>query len=119
MNQETLVPTASRARVTWMMILCGLMGASAAGAAGAAPPDEPLSLSLRYRQESLATDEGAKAFFHRLEKAAAEVCPTSSVDSYHPSLAVAQCRQQSIARAVQQINNPRLAAVYSMTAKRG
>jgi UrcA family protein len=121
-NKETSVNqvTVSRPRVTLLMILCGIVSASAAGAVSAATPgDEVPTLVVRYRQDSLETASGARALYHRLERAAEQVCPAVSTGSPFLSSAIVECRQQSIARAVYQINNPRLAAVYSANAKRG
>jgi UrcA family protein len=120
-KKETSVITAvSRPRVASTMILCGIVGAFVAGAASAAAPgDDVPTLVVRYQQDSLATEGGAQALYHRLEKAAEQVCPAYLTGSRFLSSTVLKCRQQSIARAVQQINNPRLAAIYSTNAKRG
>jgi hypothetical protein len=50
--------------------------------------------------------------------AAAQVCPTPTTGPFVSST-ILQCREQSIARAVQQIDNPRLAAVYATSTKHG
>jgi UrcA family protein len=122
MNQDTSTYHAavSRPKITLMMVLCGLVGAASAGAVSAATlQDDVPSIVVRYQAESLATDEGARALYHRLVRAAEQVCPDQFVGSRLISIAVLRCREQSIARAVHQIDNPRLAAVYATTSKSG
>jgi hypothetical protein len=51
-------------------------------------------------------------------RAAEQVCPASPGGPFLNS-AVLHCREQSIARAVMQIDNPRLAAVYATNTKHG
>jgi UrcA family protein len=74
---------------------------------------------VRYSADSLATDSGARKLYARLVQAAAQVCPADFTGSRLPSPAVERCRQQSIARAVRQIDSPRLAAVSAGSAKSG
>jgi len=111
---------ASRPSVTLLMILCGIVGATAAGAASAATPNDDVpALKVRYTTEALDTDHGAKVLYTRLVHAAEQVCPADFSGSRLVSSTVQRCRDQAVARAVHQINNSRLAAVYSATTKRG
>jgi UrcA family protein len=110
----------SRPKVTLMMILCGVVGAAAASAVSAATPgDDVPRIVVRYSPESLATDSGARKLYAQLVRAAEQVCPAEFSGSRLLSPAVEHCRQQSIARAVQQVDNPRLAALYATNAKTG
>jgi len=110
----------SRPSVIRSMILCGIVGATAAGAASAATlSDDAPALKLRYSADALDTDRGAKVLYTRLVHAAEQVCPADFTGSRLVSSAVQTCRDQAVARAVHQINNSRLAAVYSATTKRG
>ncbi|MGA2188297.1 MAG: UrcA family protein [Steroidobacteraceae bacterium] len=110
----------SRPAVTLMMILCGVAAAAAAGAVSAATPgDDAPRIVVRYSADSLATDSGARQLYSRLVHAAEQVCPAEFTGSRLLSPAVLRCREQSIARAVHQIDNPRLAEVYATSAKRG
>jgi len=93
-----------------MMLLCGF--------AGAATPEDVPSTVVRYAPASLATDGGTKALYRRLVKAAEDVCPTPHSSRIIPE-AVLECRDQAVARAVQQIGNPALAALHAGIAKRG
>jgi UrcA family protein len=108
----------SRPTITLMLILCGVLSAAAAGAVSAATPEDDVPrIVVRYSADSLATDSGARKLYERLVHAAAQVCPAAFSDSRFVSPAVQHCREQSIARAVHQIGNPRLAAVYATSAK--
>jgi UrcA family protein len=107
----------SRTSVTLLMILCGIAGATAAGAA--TPNEDVPTLKVRYTADTLETDHGAKVLYTRLVHAAEQVCPAEFTGSRLVSPSVQTCRDQAVARAVHQINNSRLAAVYSATTKRG
>jgi UrcA family protein len=103
-----------------MMILCGIVGAAAMGAVSAATTDDDVpAVTVRYNPESLATDSGARALYRRLVMAAEAVCPAAAESRPFLNEAVRHCRDAALARAVHQIDSPRLAAVYETSAKRG
>jgi UrcA family protein len=109
----------SRSAISLIMALCGAVGVAAAGAASAAAQqDDVPRIVVRYSAETLATDSGARKLYEQLVHAAAEVCPADS-SSRLVSPVTLQCREQSIARAVHDIGNPRLAAVYATSSKNG
>ena len=121
MNEQTLnnAIAASRPRITLMMVLCGLAGAAAAGAANAATvADDVPSVVVRYQTAGLSTDSGTRALYRRLVNAAEEVCPVSAGTRF-VTRAVEQCRDQALARAVQQIGSPALAALHASSSKNG
>jgi UrcA family protein len=87
-----------------------VLGAGAANATvidGAAPTQV-----VRYSAASLATDGGVQQLYRRILYAAKQVCPEESLDLTAHSL-TATCRAQAVARAIQQIGNTRLAALYA------
>jgi UrcA family protein len=109
-----------RPQITLAMILCGVVGAGAIGAASAATPDdESPSIIVKYDPQALSTQQGARALYRKLVRAAAEVCPAGSGSRIWIDRSVKECREQSIARAVFKINNPSLVAVYNSNAKHG
>jgi UrcA family protein len=109
-----------RPKITLAMILCGVVGAAGIGAVSAATPDdESLSIAVKYDPQSLSTQDGTRALYRKLVRAAAEVCPTNSASPYVLSPGVVECRAQSLARAVFKINNPSLVALYNTSIKRG
>jgi UrcA family protein len=109
-----------RPKITLAMIICGVIGAAGIGAASAATPDdEALSTTVRYNPQDLATEDGARSLYHKLVRAAADVCPADPASPHLLSPAVRECRAQSVARAVFKINNPSLVAVYNTSTKHG
>ena len=110
---------AFRTRATLAMILGGIVGAAGIGAASAAAPDDTVpSVVVKYDPGSLMTDKGAQTLYRRIVAAADKVCPQSP-GSALVTAPVLQCRAQSIARAVQQINDSRLAAIHDAASRRG
>jgi UrcA family protein len=104
---------------TKFLLLGGIAGLAAAGVAAASPANsEAPTLVVRYNADMLATDSGARALYHRLARAAEQVCP----NNYSPLVnrAIVECRRQAIAAAVEKIHDQRLAAVYAAaTSKSG
>jgi UrcA family protein len=110
----------SRPRIALMMVLAAALGAAAAGSVSAASPrDEVPRIVLRYSPDSLASAAGARQLYHRLVRAAEQVCPVDFSDGPFVTRAVRQCRAEAIARAVHAIDSPRLAEVYAGQVKRG
>lgn len=113
------VPQA-RSKITIAMIVCGIVGAAFIGAASAASADDGTPrITVRYNPQSLDTESGARVLYSRLVKAAVEVCPQSPNSTPWISEPVRECREQALARAVLQVNNPRLAAVYAARSRSG
>jgi UrcA family protein len=101
---STFIPSrtaGSRARVA-LVLLGSLAGVMAAGAAGAAAPDS-----------------GVNQLYRRIESAAKQVCPDGTMRDLGAHQRVEQCRKQAVARAIQQIDNPRLAALHAVRSKSG
>ena len=121
MNSQTLSGrvVVSRPKVTLMMVLCGIAGAASAGAVSAATAtDDVPRIVVKYDLASLSDEGGARALYQRIARAAAQVCPIENQRDLRQVQLGRECREQSIARAVHQINNPRLAEVYSSHSKR-
>src|ERR1700722_7072113 len=109
----------SRAKFT-LLLLGSLAGLAAAGAAGAAGTDSDApSVTVKYRENSLATNGGVNELYRRITVAARQVCPASSIRDLVAQHQAAQCREQAIARAISQIGNPQLAALHANHAKNG
>ena len=92
---------------------------SLAGAAFASAQPSVPSAAVAYRATELATDAGALDVYRRIAMAARKVCPGD--DSLNPFQATAavECQKAAIARAVAQIEQPRLAEIAAKRAKRG
>ena len=98
---------------TSMLLLGGLAGLAAAGAAGAATVvGDRFQTVVRYSNDTLATDSGARALYRQLERAAEQVCPMAS-DTRIVNERVQKCRQEALTAAVNKIHNQRLAALHA------
>jgi UrcA family protein len=119
---NTFTPTravGSRAKIA-MLLLGSLAGMLAAGAAGAATLDSDVpSIVVKYSDLTLATDGGVNQLYRRIVSAAKQVCPDSPIKDLGAQRLVDACRSQAVARAVQQIDNSRLAALYATHSKVG
>jgi len=95
--------------------------ATAPLAANAGPPaaDAP-SVAVSYGDLNLQTEHGARTLLQRIRLAAQEVCPQVP-DNRDLSRIEARilCMHRAVARAVQQVGSPRLAAVLSARAPHG
>jgi len=85
---------------------------------GDASADAP-RITLRYAASSLDSAAGTEALYRRIVAAAEQVCPDTGGDPLHFNAAVRACRAQAVARAVQGIGNPRLAALHEAHLKQG
>jgi len=116
---SSITARAAGPRATFaLLVLSSFAGVIAVGAASAASPasDVP-TVVVKYRVESLATDEGVYALYRRITLAARQVCPETSLRNLSLQAKVEQCRNQAIARAVGQIDNSRLATLYATHSK--
>jgi UrcA family protein len=109
----------SRAKIG-LLVLGTFAGVMAAGAASAGSLDSnPPSIVVKYSEQSLTTDEGVYTLYRRITSAAKQVCPDASIRNFSVQRQVEQCRDQAIARAIQKIDNSRLAALYAVHSKNG
>lgn len=77
-----------------------------------------LETNVYYSRSELATEQGTRAVYHRIVRAAEEVCPGS--DSLYPDVVAAskECQRETIARAIGQIGSSRLAAIDAQAGAR-
>ena len=119
---STFIPSrtaGSRARVA-LVLLGSLAGVMAAGAAGAATPDSDVpSVVVKFDDLTLDTDGGVNRLYRRIVFAAKQVCPDGDMRDLRSHQQAEQCRKQAVARAIQQIDNPRLAALHAVRSKSG
>jgi UrcA family protein len=97
----------------------GVLGVGTASAA-ATDSDVP-SVVVKYSPQSLGTDSGVKALYARIVRASKQVCPEvpASIRSLRLQMLVEQCQDQAIARAIHEIDNAQLAALYAAHSKNG
>jgi UrcA family protein len=102
------------------LLLLGLAGVAAAGTAVASPADSDTpTVVVHYRTAELASDNGVRALYHQLAKAAERVCENESTGAPLPTQGELKCRQQALAGAVDKVHNERLAALYHNGSKSG
>jgi len=70
-------------------------------------------MSVHYTQNDLATDRGIRALYRRIAEAAKLVCPEEDPRKLWQLSQSRACQRQAIGRAVAQIGNPRLTALYA------
>jgi UrcA family protein len=103
-----------------LLLLGSIAGIMAAGGASAARLDsDGLSVVVKYSEQSLATDDGVYALYRRITAAANRVCPDAGTRDLGLKAKIEQCRNESIARAIRQIDNSRLAALHAARSKNG
>jgi UrcA family protein len=110
--------SATRSLRAGLAAIAGLIAISAANAADAAaqPADAPAML-VRFTDLNIMTEQGASSLYRRIALAARHVCPQADIRDLK-ALAVSQsCQQQAVARAVQAVSSPQLAALYAARAK--
>jgi UrcA family protein len=100
-------------------LLAGIVAAAATGVSAAATPAaEPPSVVVHYADLNLATEQGARALYRRIAIAAWNVCPHADNRDLIAAAVSRACREQAIARAVQEVGTPLLAAVHADHLKR-
>jgi UrcA family protein len=103
-----------------MLLLGSLAGVMAAGTAGAATAGSDVpSVVVKYGDLTLGTDGGVNRLYRRIVSAAERVCPDSPIRDLGAQHQVDVCRKQAVARAIQHIDNSRLAALYAVRSKNG
>ena len=82
--------------------------------ASAAQPhaDALPQVAVHYSFSELATDAGTREVYARIKRAALAVCPTYDTLDLNMADVSKACQRQAVARAVAQVGNARLAAVY-------
>jgi UrcA family protein len=116
---NTLTTHRAGMRIAMGAIAGCLLSALSAGAVNAATLDEMPSLVVKYDAQSLDTESGARTLYRHLVTASRQVCPVDTGRNLRLSAFIRICQEESVARAVQQINNPRLAAVYASSMRSG
>jgi len=105
-------------RAAAALTACLIVGASATAYA-AAPTDPSPSVQVSYHDLDLATEQGTQALYARIVSAAHKVCEVRDIRNLAEFAAASACREQAIARAVRDVNNPRLAALYTAHQRHG
>ena len=100
-----------------VLTLGTLTAALSFGAVNAATPDSPPSVVVKYSDQDLSTASGVNEVYRRIARASKQVCPEASFHDLSLQRKVAECRDQAVARAIRQIDNSQLAALYASHSK--
>lgn len=110
-NRSTL----GRVTVLAACLLAGSLGVAQAATPGAGVPQ----VAVSYGDLNVASDVGVRELYKRIALAAAQVCPYPHSRDLAQVAVNYRCRDAAIARAVHEVNSPRLAALRADRAKRG
>jgi UrcA family protein len=95
-----------------LTVALAVSGTALAGTPSTARSADVPTVTVRYDDLNLATDRGTAVLYKRITNAARQVCP----DEFSRDLAVVTasraCQAKAIARAVQDVNNPKLALMH-------
>lgn len=122
MNRESSSRMSKRVRAGLVaaaacMSVAAMSGNAAAFAAGADSDGAP-SLRVNYAGLDLTSDQGARILYQRIETAAERVCETGGSRDLRATLASRLCERKAIAAAIEQVGNPKLAAILAASTER-
>lgn len=113
---------ANRSRALTALAAMGVIAAASLLAPNIASAGQPAAdvphTAVTYSYSDLASDQGTRALYARIKRAARSVCP-----SYDPLDLIAfsasrECQRQAVANAVRQIGSERLAALHTHSVTR-
>lgn len=81
--------------------------------------DDAPSVTVRYDDLNLSTSDGVDALYHRISKAARQVCPSANSRDLSVVAASEHCQATAVAQAVRDVNNPHLALLHASHVSRG
>lgn len=124
MSRTTNLSSRPRVRTATLTVLGFLTAAAALLSPAIGSADEQaadgMQTNVYYTQLDLATEQGTRSLYRRLERAAEEVCPMPSSLLPQAEAQNLECRRQAIARAIGEIGSSRLAAIDAhVVARRG
>lgn len=85
----------------------------------AVPDDTAPSVTVRFDDLNLDTTTGVDALYQRISHAARLVCPEADSRDLPGFAASERCRADAVSRAVQAVNNPKLAMMHASRVARG
>jgi len=77
------------------------------------------AIAVSYDDLNLATSSGVDALYHRISVAARSVCANPDIRDLGAVAAAQNCRVDAVARAVRDVNNPKLAIVHASRVAHG
>lgn len=106
---------------TLVFAACLLGAATGAAAAATAAGDSAQVRTTRvaYGDLNLATAEGSRALYARIESAARQVCGPYDARNLAEVAAARACQARAVAQAVSDVHSPMLAATYAARRSHG
>jgi|HubBroStandDraft_4_1064222.scaffolds.fasta_scaffold1934707_1 UrcA family protein len=102
-----------------LAVIAGCLLTTATELASAAPQAAAVpSIVVNYADLDISTEQGARSLYRRIALAAQAVCPSADLRDLARFTDSRACQQQAIARGVQAVSSPLLAALYAEHAKR-
>ncbi len=102
-----------RGRLRTATLLAAVAAGLAVGALGTARADDVPAVAVKYTAHDLATEQGTLALYRRISTAAHLVCDAAGRGDMRRMAEQYTCREQAVAKAVQAVNSPKLAALYA------
>jgi UrcA family protein len=116
----TFKVSSNRSTSRLLTALAGCLLAGTLSVAHAAPPSDAVPTTVvKYGDLNISTDDGARALYQRITAAARRVCPLDDSRELAQTARSNACRTAAVARAVRDINSPRLAELYAGRSNRG
>lgn len=100
-----------RAATTLAAVAACLAVGGLGSSAHAATLDAVPSVTVRYDDLNLASELGSQELHGRIESAARAVCGAPDIRDLGAMAALKTCRANAIAKAVREVNSPKLAAL--------
>lgn len=85
----------------------------------ASPNTDVPSVTVRFDDLNLETTAGVNALYRRISNAARDVCPDAYSRDLLTVTASERCQAAAVSRAVQQLNNPKLALLHASRVAHG
>jgi UrcA family protein len=106
-------------RIAHSLTLLATVAMAASATAGAASPfsrvatpaNQAPTMTVRFADLNLTTDQGVAALYHRLSYAARQVCPRADLADLNGQQISHDCQAVAIQQAVRSIGSPMLARV--------
>jgi len=95
-----------------------LLAIALCGSATVLAADAPPAVRVSYAGLDLTSEQGAKVLYERISAAADQVCPSADLRNLRAYYESRVCRKEAIARAIQEVGNPKLAAILTQHASR-
>ncbi|MCU0974791.1 MAG: UrcA family protein [Steroidobacteraceae bacterium] len=110
MNTPTIARSAAPRRLASATLVAGAL---IFGLPALAHGADAVAVPVQYSPAALKTDAGARAVHAQIRRAARQACGSANSPALQHKRAVRECREEAVARAVDEIGSPTLATVHA------